>query len=148
MKKNMELLMQFKFVWGLFYAAAIIIYTIVNMLLGKSSMEFIVVWQLMILTIVLVLIQYLIFGEFTLNNVSMKGKFLIHFILCYVIVLLFLNMFQWINVQNISSLGLYTGGYTLFYLGILNSLHIYYKLTGEELNSKLAVYKQSKNLKK
>lgn len=148
MKKAMELLMQFKFVWGLFYAAAIIIYTIVNMLLGNTSMEFIVVWQLMILTIVLVLIQYLIFGEFTLNNVSMKRKFLIHFILCYVIILLFLNMFQWINVQNISSLGLYTGGYTLFYLGILNSLHIYYKLTGEELNSKLAVYKQSKNLEK
>lgn len=148
MKKAIELLLQFKFVWGLFYAAAIVIYTIVNMLLGKSSMEFVVVWQLFILTVALVFVQYLIFGEFVLNHISMRRKFFIHFFLCYILILTFMVLCNWLSFHNLSSIGIYTGVYLFFYLGCLNSLHWYYKITGEELNSKLAVYKERKNTNK
>jgi hypothetical protein len=146
MKKSMELLMQFKFVWGLFYAAAIIIYTIVSMFLGKTYMEFTAVWQLVIVTVALVLIQYLIFGEFILKQLSMKRKFFIHFVLFYFIIFIFISIYEWIDFGNLSNLSIFTGVYIFFYLGILNSLYWYYKATGEELNSKLAIYKQKKNI--
>lgn len=146
MKKAMELLMQFKFVWGLFYAASIIIYTIVGMFLGKTSMEFTAIWQLVIVTVALVLIQYLIFGEFTLKQLSMRGKFFLHFMLFYFMILMFISVYGWIDFGNLSNLGIFTGVYIFFYLGIINSLYWYYKATGEELNSKLAIYKQNKNV--
>lgn len=146
MKKAMEFLLQFKVVWGLFFAATVIIYTIVNMLLGNTSMEFIVIWQLFLLSIVLVVIQYLIFGEFMLTKLSLKQKFFIHFILCYFTILIFIITYEWMDYRNLSYLGLYSTAYILFYLGILNSLYWYNKATGEELNSKLAIYKQKRNI--
>jgi len=146
LKKAMELLVQFKFVWGLFYAASIVIYTIVNSLLGKTSMDFIVIWQLLILTIIIVLFHYILFGELILTKLKLKQKLIIHFSLCYTSILIAMDIFNWIETSNLSSVLLYTGGYLFFYLGILNSMHMYYKATGEELNSKLAIYKEKKNI--
>lgn len=146
MKKAMEVLVQFKFVWGLFYAASIIIYTIVNSLLGKTSMDFLVVWQLLILTIIIVIFHYILFGEFILTKLKLKQKLIIHSLLCYTSILIFMVIFDWIEISSLSSVLLYTGAYLIFYLGILNSMHMYYKATGEELNSKLAIYKEKKNI--
>jgi len=146
MKKTMELLVQFKFVWGLFFAASVVIYTIVNMLLGNTTMELIVIWQLFLISIIIVVLHYLIFGEFVLTKLSLKHKLLIHFPLCFVIILLFLNIFGWINFKDLSAMTYYTGAYIFFYIGILNSLYLYYKATGEELNSKLAIYKEKRNI--
>lgn len=145
MKKAMEVLVQFKFVWGLFFAATVIIYTIINMLLGNTSMELIVIWQLFLLSIVLALIQYLVFGEFVLTDFSLKKKIFIHFPLCYFIILMFMYIFNWISFYNLSLLAKYTGAYLFIYLTLINSLYMYYKVTGEELNSRLAIYKQNKN---
>lgn len=142
----MEFLFQFKMVWGLFFASTVIIYTIVNMLLGNTSMEFVVIWQLFLLSIVLVVIQYIVFGEFMLTKLSLKQKFLIHFTLCYFTILTFIIAYGWMHYRNFSSLGLYSAVYALFYLAILNSLRWYNKATGEELNSKLAIYKQKRNI--
>ena len=146
MKKIMEFLFQFKMVWGLFFASTVIIYTIVNMLLGNTSMELVVIWQLFLLSIVLVVIQYIIFGEFMLTKLSLKQKFLIHFTLCYFTILTFIITYGWMDYRNFSSLRLYSAVYALFYLAILNSLRWYNKATGEELNSKLAIYKQKRNI--
>lgn len=146
MKKAMEVLVQFKFVWGLFYAASVVIYTIVNSFLGKTSMDFVVVWQLFILTIILVIFHYILFGELILTKLKLKQKLIIHFLLCYISILIFMVSFNWIEVLSLSSVLFYTGGYLIFYLGILNSMHMYYKATGEELNSKLAIYKEKKNI--
>jgi len=145
MKKAMEIIVQAKFIWGLFFTAAVVVYTIVNMFLGNTSIEVIAIWQLLLLTIIIVLIQYLIFGEFILVNLSIKKKILIHLPLCYITILKFVNLYGWINISNYTTLGIFSGIYIIFYLGILNSLHMYYKITGEQLNSKLAIYKQNKN---
>jgi phosphoglycerol transferase MdoB-like AlkP superfamily enzyme len=148
MKKVMELLLQFKFVWALFFASAVVIYTIIGMIIGNSSMEFIVVWQLFLLSIVLVFIHYLLFGEFILKKLSLKGKLFIHFPTCYITILIFIVLYGWIDLKISSSLILYSSVYVLFYIGILNSLYLYYKATGEELNSKLAIYKEKRNINK
>lgn len=148
MKKAMEILVQFKFVWGLFFAAAIILYTIVNMFLGNTSIEVIAIWQLFLLSIVIVLIQYLLFGEFILTDLSIKKKIFIHFPLCYIAILIIIYLYGWIDITNFKTLAIFSGIYLLFYLGVINSLYLYYKATGEELNSKLAIYKQKKNTAK
>lgn len=148
MKKSMEFLVQFKFVWGLFYAASIVFYTIINSVLGRTYMEFKVVWQLFLLSIVIVIIQYLIFGEFLLSKLSLKQKIFIHFPLCYLTILTFLYIFGWTDLSNLTSIKYYTAIYLFLYFAIINSLYMYYKATGEELNSKLAIYKEKKNMNK
>ena len=146
MKKALEFLLQFKVVWGLFFATTVIIYTVINMLIGNSYMKFTVIWQLLLLSTALVVIQYLIFGEFILNKLSQKQKFFIHFIFCYLTILVFIIVYGWMNIKILSSLALYSGVYIISYLGILNSLYWYNRLTGEKLNSKLAIYKEKKNI--
>ncbi|KOA18637.1 hypothetical protein CLHOM_29210 [Clostridium homopropionicum DSM 5847] len=148
MKKAMEVIVQVKFVWGLFFAASVIIYTIINMLLGNTSIELIAVWQLLLLTIVIVFIHYLIFGEFILTDLSIKKKIFIHFPLCYLTILVFINLYGWINITSFNTILTFSGIYLFFYLSIVNSLYLYYKITGEELNAKLAIYKQNKKSSK
>lgn len=146
MKKYMELIVQFKFVWSLFFTASIIIYTVVSMLLGNSSMEFLVIWQLILITMILTLIHYIVFGEFMLKSLSNNNRILFHFFLCYITMLLSANLLKWIVISNTYSMGIFTLVYILLYLSICWSLHIYYKATGEQLNNKLALYKQKKNI--
>ena len=94
----------------------------------------------------LLAIHFLIFGEVILVKISQKQKILLHFTLCYFILIIFLNVYDWIVIKSISSIGLYTIAYSLFYLATMNSFYTYYKATGEELNSKLAIYKEKRNV--
>lgn len=145
MKKYIELIVQFKFVWGLFFTASILLYSLVSMILGYSSMDFILIWQFAGITLILVFIHYLVFGEFISTSLSSKHKITIHFILCYITLLLFSNALAWIRISEIYSVLVFTVGYTLLYLSLSFSLYVYYKVTGEILNDKLAMYKQKKN---
>lgn len=144
MKKFMELAVQFKFVWGLINTAAIILYSTVSMLLGKTSMEFIVVWQFAVITFVLVFVHFLIFGEYILSSLMMKYKLIIHFVLCYIISLVSTIILKWVDFSNLHSVAIFSGAYTLIYLAVCFSLYMYYKGTGEKLNDKLASYKRKK----
>jgi len=105
MKKLMELIVQIKLVWGLFFAGIIMVYTIINTILGNTSMEFIVVWQIVLLSVILVTIHFLIFGEVILVKISQKQKILLHFTLCYFILIIFMNGFDWLVIKSISSIG-------------------------------------------
>jgi hypothetical protein len=142
----MELIVQFKFVWGLIFTAAIILYTTINMILGKTTMEYIVVWQLAAVTIFLTFIYYLIFGEYILRNVSTKLKVFTHFSLSYTILLISGLSSNLIDISKLNHYVIFTIGYVILYLSIIFSLYAYYRLTGEELNKRLAVYKQKKGI--
>lgn len=144
MKKAIEIIVRAKFLWGLFFTASVIIYTIINMFLGNTAIEIISIWQLLLMTIVIVFIHYLIFGELFLANASMKKKIFVHFPLCYFTILIFINLYGWIDFTNFNLISLFSGAYLFLYLVIVLSLYLYYKITGEELNAKLAIYKQNK----
>jgi hypothetical protein len=146
MKKHMDFWVQFKIVWSLFFTGGIILYTLINTFLNESSMKFIVVWQLALITMVLTAIHYIIFGEFMLVSLSNKYKIAIHFILCYLTIFISSVIIQWVDMSKLYSIGTFTLGYILFYLSLCWSMHIYYKATGEQLNKKLALYKQNKNI--
>ncbi len=145
MKKHMEFIVQFKFVWSMFFTAFIIIYSMVNMLLGQESMTFITIWQFVFLTVILTLIYYLAFGDLALKGLQQKYKVLIHFFLSYSVLLLAVYWFGWFEISNGYLLGLFTLGCIILYLSISFSLYVYYKSTGEQLNNKLALYKAQKN---
>lgn len=145
MKKFVELTVQFKFVWGLFFAASMIIYATVGLLLGSRTMDLVVVWQMAFVTILLTFYHYLFFGELILNSLSIKYKVLIHSVLCYVSLFLSISLFNWFDISNASSIILYTGGYLIIYLGCIGSFYAYYKATGEELNNRLTAYKAKKS---
>jgi hypothetical protein len=146
MKKCFELIVQFKFVWGLFFTASILLYSVAAIALGKSSMDFLLIWQFVAITMILTFIHYLIFGEFILKSLSQKYKLLAHFILCYITMLISSNILKWIDITNIYSITVFTGAYTLLYLSMSFSFIMYYKITGEKLNNRLADYKQRKNM--
>jgi hypothetical protein len=142
----MELIVQFKFVWGLIFTAAILLYTTINMILGKTAMEYIVVWQLAAVTIFLTFIYYLIFGEYILRNSSTMLKVFIHFSVSYTIMLISGLSANLIDISKFNHYVIFTVGYVILYLSIIFSLYVYYRLTGEELNKRLAVYKQKKGI--
>jgi hypothetical protein len=146
MRKFVEVTVQFKFVWGLFFTASILLYTAISMALGNSYIEFIVIWQVVAMTLMLTLLHYLIFGELILKSLSTKFKIMIHALLSYIALMLSLNTFNWINIKELSSLAVFTGGYIVIYLACMTSFYIYYKATGEELNNRLTAYKEKKGI--
>lgn len=147
MKKYMELIVQFKFVWGLIFTAAILLYSIVNMFLGRNSMEFIVIWQFVLITMILVFIHFLIFGEFIFRTLSSRYKLLLHFLLCYITLLVSAAyVLKWIDLSKIYTLAIFTISYLFIYLAMSFSLYVYYRATGEKLNNRLAIYKEKKNI--
>ena len=142
----MELIVQFKFVWGLIFTAAILLYTTINMILGKTSMDYIMVWYIVAVTMLLTFIYYLIFGEYILGNASTKLKISAHFILSYMILLISGFATKLLDISKLNHYVVFTVGYIILYLSVIFSLYAYYKLTGVELNKKLAVYKQKKGI--
>jgi hypothetical protein len=146
MKKFVEITVQFKFVWGLFFSAALLLYTTISMLLGNSFMELIVVWQLVAITLLLTFFHYLFFGELILTSLSIKLKVIIHSVLCYLTILLSFCLFNWVKLSELNDLSIFTGGYILLYLSCILSFYIYYKVTGEELNYRLTAYKEKRNV--
>jgi hypothetical protein len=146
MKKFVEITVQFKFVWGLFFSAALLLYTTISMILGNSSMELIVVWQLVAITLVLTFFHYLFFGELILTSLSMKLRMIIHWTLCYLTILLSFCLFNWIKLSKLNDLSIFTGAYIVLYLSCIFSFYIYYKVTGEELNDRLTAYKEKRNV--
>jgi hypothetical protein len=146
MKKFVEITVQFKFVWGLFFSASLLLYTTISMIFGNRSMELIVVWQLVAITLLLTFFHYLFFGELILTSLSMKLKVIIHSVLCYLTILLLFCLFSWIKLSNPSDLSIFTGGYIFLYFSCISSFYIYYKVTGEELNDRLTAYKEKRNV--
>jgi hypothetical protein len=147
MKKFMEITVQFKFVWGLFFTAAIMIYTTISMILGNTSMDLITVWQLVGVTMIVTFYHYLFFGELILTSIGLKTKVIIHCVLCYITLLGFSHLFNWVNALKYNELAIFTVSYIFLYLACIHSFYVYYKATGEELNNRLTAYKQKRNLK-
>lgn len=147
LKKFVEITVQFKFIWSLFFAAAMLLYVTGSMIAGNTAMELWVVWQLVALTMLFTLYHYLFFGELILNSLGLKFKVLIHSILCYITLLLFCDLFNWIDLLNLKYFLIFTGSYLFLYLSCVFSFYIYYKATGEELNQRLTSYKQNRNIK-
>lgn len=145
MKRFMELIVQFKFVWGLIFSATILLYSVVAMLNGETAMSFILIWQLVGITMVLGVIHFLIYGEFSLRSLNTKYKAAIHFISCYIVCLISVGLLKWIDISNIQEILVFTGSYIFLYLLVFLSLYMYYKFTGEQLNDRLAAYKQKKS---
>lgn len=145
MKKFIEITTQFKFVWGMFFAAIILIYVTTSMICGNSSMDLIVVWQIVGVTILLTTFHYLFFGDIILHSLTIKYKLLIHSLLCYISLLLTAIMSNWFSITKFSLI-LFTGGYIILYIGCILSFYLYYKFTGEELNNRLTAYKEKKNI--
>ena len=146
MKKFVEITVQFKFVWGLFFSAALLLYTTISMVLGNSSMELIVVWQIVAITLLLTFFHYLFFGELILTSLSIKLRMIIHSILCYLTILLTFCLFSWIKLSELSDLSIFTGAYIFVYLSCILAFYIYYKVAGEELNDRLTANKEKRNV--
>ncbi|KGK89953.1 hypothetical protein SDC9_125427 [bioreactor metagenome] len=148
MKKFVEFTVQFKFVWGLFFTAAMLLYTTISMILGAKSMEFVVVWKFVLITLIITSFHYLIFGELILSTTKTKYKVMIHSILCYVTLFIWSAFLNWVSISSIISVMIFTLGYITLYSLCMLSFYIYYKSTGEELNNRLTAYKQNLNKEK
>lgn len=146
MKRFLEITVQMKFVWGLFFSAAILMYTVIGMVMGMESISFIAVWEITGSTLVLVFLHYLIFGEFILQNLSTKFKVLLHFLLSYIVVIVSSVILNMMVITDPYHVSIFTVGYILFYLLAVFSFYVYFKATGEELNARLTEYKEKKNI--
>lgn len=146
MNKFMRLTAQFKFLWGIIFAAAILLYSVIGFFTGETAMSFLMIWQFVLVTLILTLIYFLIFGEYILASRSTKLRLLVHYILNYITLLVSGWAIGFIDLGRLSHILIFTAGLTLIYLLLMLSFHIYYKATGEELNDKLSAYKKRKTM--
>lgn len=144
MEKQFKMIVQFKFAWGLIFTATTLLYSIVSLILGETTIEISLIWKFVAMTVLLTLIHFLVYGEYIFKSQSSLKKVIVHFILCYIVLFVFSHIFNWIQVMNIQSIGIFTISYSLLYLSISASLFFYYKLTGERLNNRLKEYKERK----
>lgn len=144
MEKQFKMIVQFKFAWGLIFTATTLLYSIVSLILGETTIEISLIWKFVAMTLLLTLIHFLVYGEYIFKSLSSQKKVIIHFILCYIVLLVFSYLFNWIQVINIQSFGIFTISYSLLYLSISSSLFFYYKITGEKLNNRLKEFKERK----
>ena len=146
MEKIMKNILELKLAWGLFFAAEIIVYSIVILILGKDYIEITRVFQLAIIAFILVIVQGLLYTNNYFSNLNNKLKLFVNYLLLLFLGIVFELIFDWFTFRNMNEIFIIISWFTLLYIGCMTSIGIYNKLSGEKLNEKLKIYKKHKNV--
>ena len=146
MEKIMKNILELKLAWGLFFAAEIIVYSIVILILGKDYIEITRVFQLAIIAFILVIVQGLLYTNNYFSNLNNKLKLFVNYLLLLFLGIVFELIFDWFTFRNMNEIFIIISWFTLLYIGCMTSIGIYNKLSGEKLNEKLKIYKKNKNV--
>lgn len=139
-KKNLE----FKVVATMFFTAEVIIYTMIAPFLGENSIPLILIWQMVITSVVLTLLQYLFYATAPFDKIKTWIKVIIHYILLLLLGYGCANIFNWFDTSNIKNVIIASSIFTVTFLLFAGSIAMYNKLAGDQFNEKLRIYKNSK----
>lgn len=139
-KKNLE----FKVVTTMFFTSEVIIYTMIAPFLGENSISLNLIWQMVIISVVLTLLQYLFYATAPFDKIKTWIKVIIHYILLLLLGYGCANIFNWFDTSNIKNVIIATSIFTVTFLLFAGSIAMYNKLAGDQFNEKLRIYKNSK----
>lgn len=138
--RNLEL----KIVGSMFFTGEVIVYTFIAPFIGQNNLPVSLIWQMFVIAIILTLLQEGIYFSRVLENVKAYIKIIIHYISLLVLGIVSANVFNWFDITNIKNIIILISILTICFVAFSTSVALYYKITGEELNEKLRLYKVSK----
>lgn len=129
----------------LFFSAEVIIYACIAPFIGLNALSLSLIWQMAAISIIMTILQYVIYTFEFMAKVSRGIKVSIHYLLLVGIGYLFASLFKWFDLSNIRYVAIALIIFTVSFVMTAGSIGLYSKLTGEEFNEKLKVYKELKS---
>lgn len=144
MKKFWKFYVGFESLTVLYFGSLILLYVLLGPIWGLNSISFVAVWEMLLFSIIIAIFQYVFcIWDFPGNLSKIKRVVMYYFTLLIIGTFLakVFNMFDLSSVKNlIFTFGIYTVCFVSTYVGF----GLYYRVTGEEYNAKLKLYKESK----
>ena len=128
----------------LFFSGEVVVYAIIAYFLGLDSISLSLIWQMVLISLILTLLQYGLYTTNCMKKVKNWIKILVHYTLLLVFGILFAKLFNWFDLSDVKLLSIAILIGTTCFLSISGSIYIYTKLTGEKFNEKLKIYKDLK----
>lgn len=88
--------------------------------------------------------QYLFYVWDLFGNLSRFKKSTICYFTLMIVGTGFVNIFNWFDLSNMKNIAIALISYTIIFVSMCWVYNLYYKVTGEEYNEKLKLYKSSK----
>lgn len=107
-------------------------------------MELSMLWQLLILSFVVGILQWIAFDEDVIKKMKYVYRNIIFLIPFFAILSGSAFIWNWFDTTKLSYWLIFIGIFILAYIGISIGFLIYFKITGQKYNEKLEEYKASK----
>lgn len=140
LRKNLE----FKVVAMMFFTSEIVIYTIVAPFIGEDSISLNIIWQMILISVFLTLLQYLFYATAMFDKIKTWIKVIIHYILLLILGYGSSKIFNWFDTSNMDNIMLATSIFTVSFVLFAGAIAVYNRLAGDQFNEKLRIYKNSK----
>lgn len=134
----------FKCLTGLYFGAEIILYVLFGPIWGVNSISFALVWQMLLLSLIIAIFQYVFYVWDLFGNLSRFKRSLIYYFTLIVVGTIFINVFDWFDLSSVKNIVISLSIFTVAFVSICFVYNLYYKVTGEEYNEKLKLYKNLK----
>lgn len=128
----------------LFFSGEVVVYAIIAYFLGLDSISLSLIWQMVLISLILTLLQYGLYTTNCMKKVKNWIKILIHYTLLLGFGAVFARLFNWFDLSDVKLLSIAVLIGTTCFVSISGSIYIYTKLTGEKFNEKLKIYKDLK----
>jgi len=144
MKEFFKNTLEIKIIACMFFTAQVVIYTLIAPFLGEESIRLCLIWQMIFISIILTLLQYVIYVSNIFMKVNVWIKIIIHYILLVFIGYILARIFNWFDLSIGNNFTIALGIFTVCFVSFTGSIALYNKLSGERFNEKLRLYKSSK----
>lgn len=144
MKELFKFSDDFQCLTGLYFSAEVILYILLAPIWGLSSISFALIWQMLLISVIITIIHYVFYVWDLFESLYKLKKAISYYIILVILGAIFTKLFNWFDLTNIKSLGIALGIFTITFLITYWSFDMYYKVTGEEYNEKLKLYKETK----
>ncbi|MGL5353274.1 MAG: hypothetical protein ACRDA5_08095 [Clostridium sp.] len=144
MKKFWKFYVGFESLTVLYFGSLILLYVLLGPIWGVNSISFVIVWEMLLFSIIIALFQYVFcIWDFPGNLYKIKRLVMYYFTLL-IIGILFAKVFNCFDLSSTKNLIIAFSIYSISFISTNWGFGLYYKVTGEEYNAKLKLYKEGK----
>jgi hypothetical protein len=144
MKEFFKNTLEVKIITCMFFTSQVVIYTLIAPFLGEESIHLNLIWQMIFISIILTLLQYVIYVSNIFMKVKTWIKIAIHYILLVFIGYILAKSFNWFDLSSGNNFTIALSIFTICFISFTGSIALYNKVSGERFNEKLRLYRNSK----
>lgn len=142
MKEFLKNALEIKVMACMFFTGQVIIYTLIAPFIGEKSIHLSLIWQMIFISILLTLFQYLLYSSNLFTKLKTWIKVIVHYILLVAIGYVLSRIFNWFDLSR-DNFVIALSVFTVCFVSFTGSIALYNKITGERFNEKLKLYKSS-----